>query len=270
MNHYKQINPSVRQFLKELAQDPAPPLSALTLDQARGKLKHEQEPQPKLLDVSVHDYVIPVSTFRQVKIEIVQPDETAKPLPVVMFFHGGGWVLGDHSTHRRLAADLAIQSHSAVITVDFHRSPEVRFPIALEDCYAATQYIAEHGHEWKLDSSTIAVAGDSAGGNLATVVCLLAAARGGPAIRAQVLLYPTTDANFDTFSYRQFSDGYFLTKEDMKWFGTSTFPITICGCTHMRLRCMPRSLNCEECRQRSSQLLNLMYCATRAKSMRTS
>jgi acetyl esterase len=141
-----------------------------------------------------------------------------------MLFHGGGWVLGDHGTHRRLAAALAIQSHSAVITVDFHRSPEARFPIALEECYAATKHIAEHGHEWNLDSSTIAVAGDSAGGNLAAVLCVLAEERGGPSIRAQVLLYPTTNGDFETSSYRQFGAGYSLTKEDMQWFWDQYIP----------------------------------------------
>jgi acetyl esterase len=224
MNHYQHIDPSMRQFLEELVKHPAPPLSELTLEQARSTLQNAQEPPPKLAGISVHGQVIPVGAFRQLKVEIVQPEEVTKPLPVVLLFHGGGWVLGDHRTHRRLAADLAVASQAAVVSVDFPRSPEARFPTALEECYAAIQYLAEHGQERNLDRSNMAVAGDSAGGNLATALCLLAAERGGPVLRAQVLLYPTTDANFDTPSYREFGQGYFLTKEDMQWFWDQYIP----------------------------------------------
>ncbi len=141
-----------------------------------------------------------------------------------MYFHGGGWVICDFSTHARLVHEIAVGAGAAVVFVEYSRSPEVRFPVANEEAYFATRYVAEHGPELGIDSSRIAVAGDSAGANMATVVCMLAIARGGPAISSAVLFFPVTDANFETASYREFADGHFLTRDSMRWFWDSYLP----------------------------------------------
>jgi acetyl esterase len=141
-----------------------------------------------------------------------------------MFFHGGGWVICDYSTHRRLAHEIAVGAGAAVVFVEYSRSPEVRFPVANEEAYFATRYIAENGSALNIDAARMAVAGDSAGGNMAAVVSILAAERGGPRISSAVLFYPVTAADFETASYRQFAEGYFLTRASMQWFWDNFLP----------------------------------------------
>ena len=162
----------------------------------------------------------PDYTQRSVKLRIFIP-ETTRPegsrLPVVMYFHGGGWVLGDADTFDYFMRELTNGTGAAVVFVEYSRSPEARYPVALEECYAATRWVAEHGSELGLNTQ-IAVAGDSAGGNLATAVCLLAGQRGGPDIAAQVLIYPATGSDYDSSSFQEFATGYFLTKENSQWF----------------------------------------------------
>jgi len=153
-----------------------------------------------------------------VNLRIFRPEGNTSRLPVVMYFHGGGWVLGDAETYDYFMRELTNGSGAAVVFVEYSRSPEARYPVALEECYAATKWIAEHHAELNLDGGKIAVAGDSAGGNLATAVCLLAGKRNGPAITAQVLIYPVTGHDFNSSSFEQFAKGYFLTRETSKWF----------------------------------------------------
>lgn len=135
-----------------------------------------------------------------------------------MYFHGGGWVLGGFDTHERLVREIAIGAHAAVVFVNYTPSPEAKYPVPLEQAYAATKWVAENGQTINVNSSHLAVVGDSVGGNMAAAVALLAKDRGGPKIKYQVLFYPVTDANFDTPSYTAYQDGYFLTREAMKWF----------------------------------------------------
>jgi acetyl esterase len=153
-----------------------------------------------------------------VKLRIFRPEGSTVRLPVVMYFHGGGWVLGDADTFDYFMRELTHGTGAAVVFVEYSRSPEVRYPVALEECYAATKWVTEHGDEFGLNTALIAVAGDSAGGNLATAVCLLAGQRGGPEIAAQVLIYPATGSDFNTPSFQEFATGYFLTKETTQWF----------------------------------------------------
>jgi acetyl esterase len=148
----------------------------------------------------------------------VRPKGSTATLPAVVYFHGGGWVLGDEGTHDRLVREIAHGANAAVIFVEYSRSPEARYPVAIEEGYAVTKWVFETGKMINVDSLRIAVAGDSTGGNIATAVTLLAKERGGPHLRFQVLFYPVTDARFDTKSYDQFADGYFLSRETMKWF----------------------------------------------------
>ncbi|WP_258879042.1 alpha/beta hydrolase [Paraburkholderia sp. BL6669N2] len=141
-----------------------------------------------------------------------------------MYFHGGGWVLGDTSTHDRLIREIANGANAAVVFVDYDRSPEAQYPVPIEQAYAATEYVARHGRELGVDSSRMAVAGDSVGGNMTAAVTLLAKERRGPQLRYQVLFYPVTDANFDDASYKEFAEGPWLTRAAMQWFWNAYAP----------------------------------------------
>ncbi|UST93944.1 alpha/beta hydrolase [Pseudomonas siliginis] len=151
-------------------------------------------------------------------LTIVRPAGVKGELPVFMFFHGGGWVLGDFPTHERLVRDLVVGSGAAAVFVNYTPSPEAHYPVAINQAYAATKWVAEHGKEINVDGKRLAVAGNSVGGNMAAVVALMAKDKGTPAIKFQVLLWPVTDANFDTGSYNQYAEGHFLTRNMMKWF----------------------------------------------------
>jgi acetyl esterase/lipase len=141
-----------------------------------------------------------------------------------MFFHGGGFVICNLDTHDRLCRSLANASGCAVVSVDYRLAPEHKFPAAVEDAYSATRYVAEHAAEFGIDPNRIAVGGDSAGANLATVVALMARDRGGPALKFQLLIYPVTDfTDHATESEREYGKGYFLDEEVMDWFADQYF-----------------------------------------------
>jgi acetyl esterase len=159
-----------------------------------------------------------------VSIRIVRPKGVTGPLPAVLYFHGGGWILGDKETHDRLVRDLANGARAAVVFVNYTPSPEAHYPVAIEQAYAATTWVAEHGAGVNLDASRLVVAGESVGGNMVAAVTLLAKQRGGPKIHRQAMFYPVTDANFDTPSYQQFADGPWLTREAMKWYWNAYAP----------------------------------------------
>jgi acetyl esterase len=139
-------------------------------------------------------------------------------LPCVVYFHGGGWVIGDIDTHDPVCRHLAHAAECAVISVDYRLAPEHKFPAAAEDCIAATAWIAEHAAVLGIDPARLAVAGDSAGGNLAAVVALAARDRGAPRLSLQMLIYPATDFGGDFASYRRHAEGYLLTAATMRWF----------------------------------------------------
>jgi len=155
---------------------------------------------------------IPLRVYRPVGL----PAST--PLPAYVYFHGGGWVIGDLETHDVLCRQLTAASGVCVIAVDYRLAPEHKFPAAVDDAWAATRWIAAHGAELGVDGRKLVVGGDSAGGNLAAVVALLARDAGGPAIAAQVLIYPVTDLGAEAQSYTDFADGFSLTRESMRWF----------------------------------------------------
>jgi acetyl esterase len=141
------------------------------------------------------------------RIRMLRPPGSTERLPGAMYFHGAGWVMGDVNTHDRLVRDIVNGVQAAVVFVDYDRSPEHHYPVAIEEDYAATQYVVEHPHEFNVDAARLAVAGDSVGGNMAAVVSLLAKDRQGPTIRFQLLFCPVADANFDTGSYHEFANG---------------------------------------------------------------
>jgi acetyl esterase len=141
-----------------------------------------------------------------------------------MYFHGGGWILGDRDTHDRLIREIAVGAETAVVFVEYARSPEARYPVAIEQAYAATRYVADNGAGLRVDPLRLAVAGDSVGGNMAASVTLMAKQRRGPKIALQLLFYPVTHAGFDTPSYTRFADGPWLTKRAMQWFWDAYLP----------------------------------------------
>ncbi|MGN2641708.1 alpha/beta hydrolase [Nocardia takedensis] len=153
-----------------------------------------------------------------VPVRIVKPLGAEGPLPVILYTHGAGWVFGDAHTHDRLVRDLAVGAHAAVVFPEYDRSPEARYPVANEQSYRVAQWVTTDGASKGLDAARLAVAGDSVGGNMAIALTLMAKERGDVAFRHQVLFYPVTDAAFDTPSYQRFAEGYFLTREGMRWF----------------------------------------------------
>jgi len=172
----------------------------------------------------VEPHTIPGGPSGEISITVVRLANGSGSLAAVMYFHGGGWVLGNFGTHERLVRELAAGTEAAIVFVNYTLSPEAHYPTPLEEAYAATKWVAERGVELGLDGRRLAVAGDSVGGNMAAAVTLLANQRGGPPIRYQVLFYPVTDATFDTSSYEEFADGYWLTRESMRWFWDSYAP----------------------------------------------
>ncbi len=152
----------------------------------------------------------------EIPVRIYRPQGEA-PFPLIVFFHGGGFVFCGLNTHDGLCRTLCRRVGAVVVSVDYRLAPEFPFPAAPEDCYAAACWAAENAAELEADAVRMAVAGDSAGGNLAAVVSLMARDRGGPALCHQALLYPVTNYSFDTDSYRENAEGYFLTREGMRW-----------------------------------------------------
>jgi acetyl esterase len=150
-------------------------------------------------------------------VRIYRP-EGAAPAPLTLFYHGGGWVIGDLDSHDEFCRQLCAGAGTVVVSVDYRLAPEAKFPAAPEDCYAATCWAVEHAAELGADGNRLCVSGDSAGGNLAAAVSIMARDRGGPTITHQLLLYPVTDVNFETDSYRDNGDGYFLSRDMMRWF----------------------------------------------------
>ena len=170
-------------------------------------------------DVDEEWVTVPGGPTGSVRARLVRPAGATGALPVVLYIHGAGWVFGSAATHDRLVRELAVGAGAAVVFPEYDRSPEARYPVAIEQNYAVARWIADQGAAHGLDSSRIAVAGDSVGGNMAIALTLMAKERGDlPPLLAQVLFYPVTDANFDTGSYHQFAQGYFLTREGMQWF----------------------------------------------------
>lgn len=152
-----------------------------------------------------------------VKLVIVRPSGVEEKLPVFIFIHGGGWVLGDYPTHKRLVRDLVVESQLACVFVEYSRSPEAKFPTALYECYAATKWVAENGDQINVDGKQLAIVGNSAGGNMTIGTCLMAKQRGMPEIKCQILLWPYSDAGTDFKSYKKYGKERFLTTPLMEW-----------------------------------------------------
>jgi acetyl esterase len=218
------LEPTTQKFIDALAAAGGPPIYTLSPDAARDVLAGAQAQPVAKLPASIEDTTFPVGPTGSVRIRIVRPQGASGALPVVMHFHGGGWILGDKETHDRMTREIAVGANATVVFVDYERSPEAHYPVAIEQAYAATKYVAEHGRELAVDPTRLAIVGDSVGGNMAAAVTLMAQERGGPKIAFQVLFYPVTDADFDTGSYHAFADGPWLTKPAMEWFWNAYLP----------------------------------------------
>ena len=212
------IEHNTQAFLDVLNAGTGKPMEQLTPKDARAVLSGAQAGVKLTLPkADVSQKTIQVDG-KPLDLTIVRPAGVKGTLPVFMFFHGGGWVLGDYPTHERLVRDLVVGSGAVAVFVNYTPSPEAHYPVAINQAYGATKWVAEHGKEINVDGKRLAVAGNSVGGNMAAVVSLMAKDKGTPAIKFQLLLWPVTDANFNTSSYNQYAEGHFLTKNMMKWF----------------------------------------------------
>jgi acetyl esterase len=160
----------------------------------------------------------------EVQVRIVKPLGSSGVLPTVLYVHGGGWVLGNAGTHDRLVRELAVGAEAAVVFVEYDRSPEAHYPVAIEQAYATAQWITQHGLDEGLDATRLAVAGDSVGGDMAAALAILAKQRGEVRFVHQSLYYPVTDAAQDTDSYREFAQGPYLLAKSMEWFWDAYLP----------------------------------------------
>lgn len=206
----------VREFLSQLNSSGGKPLETLPPAEARQVLVAAQK-GATLPPADVEDRFIEQDGLK-VKITIVRTKGANGVLPVFMFFHGGGWILGDYPTHERFVRDLVVDTGYAAVFVNYTPSPEAHYPTAINEAFAATKWVASHGGEINVDPRRLAIVGNSVGGNMTAAIALKAKAEGEPLIKCQIMFWPVTDANFETESYNLFDEGYFLTKPMMKWF----------------------------------------------------
>jgi acetyl esterase/lipase len=211
------LSRGVKAFLKELNSGDGPPLEALPPLEARQVLANAQASVPvDLSGIEESEKTITADGFT-INLNVVRPEGAKGRLPVFIFIHGGGWVLGDYPTHKRMVRDLVVLTGFAGVFVNYTRTPDARYPQAVNEIFAATKWVAEHGEEIGVDGKNLAVVGNSVGGNMTAVTALKAKEEGGPNIKLQIMMWPIVDANFETESYRQFGENRFLTTPLMKW-----------------------------------------------------
>lgn len=218
------LEPTTQAFVDALEAKGGKPLYTLSYEDARKVLEDAQAINVKKLPADVEENVFPGGPTGEVSVRIYRPVNAKGLLPVVMYFHGGGWVLGSKHTHDRLVRDLVNGSDAAFVFVNYTASPEAQFPVPVEQCYAATKYVSENGKQLGLDPSRLALAGDSVGGYTTAVVAQLAKERKGPSIRYQVLMYPVTDSSMSQPTYEEFANGPWLTTAAMAWFWDAYAP----------------------------------------------
>ena len=220
--HQGVLDPTTQHFVDMMAQAPA--LHTLPPSAVRAFLTQLQSAPVGKPRAWIVDTVLPVGPTGRVAVRIVRPRDTAEALPIIMHFHGGGWMLGDTTTHDRLMREIAIGVGAALVFVTYALSPEDAYPVAVEQAYAATEYIAGNAAALNVDPTRLAVLGDGAGGTIAAAVTLLAKARRKPKVALQVLFYPVTAAGLNTGSYRGFGRGPWLTKALMARFWDAYLP----------------------------------------------
>ncbi len=209
------LEPAAQDFADATAKPPL--LYELGVEGARKLLDDVQAQPVEKPDVDDKWLTVPAEVG-DVRVRIVKPVGTVGPLPVILYVHGGGWILGNAGTHDRLVRELAVGVNAALVFVEYDRSPEARYPVAIEQAYATARWIAAEGAGEGLDASRLAVAGDSVGGNMTAALTHMAKQRGDVTFVHQSLYYPVTDAAQDTESYRTFAHGPHLTAKAMEWF----------------------------------------------------
>jgi acetyl esterase len=211
------LDPQAQAFLGQLAATGAPPLEQLPVDQVRAIYRQlfggtgEPEAVGEVIDRTIPGPAGPIP------LRIYTPRRSGR-FPILVHFHGGGWVAGDLAAYDPICRKLTNAAECAVVSVDYRLAPEHKFPAAPDDCFAALKWVAANAHTFNGDASRLAVGGDSAGGGLSAVVAQQARDEGGPGLCFQLLVYPVTDYGFDTPSYRENADGYLLTRNLMAWF----------------------------------------------------
>jgi acetyl esterase len=210
------ISAEVRAFLKLV--NAGAPLETMSAKDARAVLANAQSSvKVDLSGIDVSEKTITNDGYT-VKLNIVRPAGATGTLPVFIYIHGGGWVLGDFPTHERMVRDLVVLSGAAAVFVNYTPTPDAVYPTQINQIYAATKWVAEHGGEINVDGKRLAVVGNSVGGNMTAVTSLMAKDKNGPAIRLQVMMWPILDADFETGSYKEFgTGGYYLSKATMMW-----------------------------------------------------
>lgn len=224
---YPNLDPITCKFVQELELNKeAKPLYELSPQDARKFLLDLQmQNNSEIDDIEVFDRFILSDMNADIDIRIVRPiGKNSEVLPLILYIHGGGWVMGDKETHDLLIKKLSKCTNSTVAFVNYSRSPEAAYPVALNECYSVLKYLYNNHSAFNIDPYKIIVAGDSAGGNIAAVLSLKSKLEDGPKILHQLLLYPVIDSNMDTNSYKDFKNGPYLTKKSMEYFWDAYVP----------------------------------------------
>ena len=209
------LEPAAQQVADAFSKPPF--LYDMTPANARKVLEDAQgSPVSKLL--ADEEWITVPSPVGDVRVRLVKPQGATGMLPVIVYMHGGGWILGNAATHDRLVRELAVGARAALAFVEYPNSPEARYPVAIEQGYATAQWITRNGASKGLDANRMAVAGESVGGNMAAALALMAKERGDVRFVQQSMYYPVTDAAMNTASYEQFATGYYLSRKEMEWF----------------------------------------------------
>jgi acetyl esterase len=210
------LDPAIKALLDGMAAAGGPALDALPPVEARAMFDNMPLPRRQIELARIENRKIP-GPAGEIPVRIYQP-QGGGVKPVLVYFHGGGWVIGSLDSYDATCRELAQGAGCVVVSIDYRLAPEHRYPAAPNDCYAGLAWVAANAASLGADAKRLAVGGDSAGGNLSAVVSQMARDQGGPAIRFQLLIYPVTDADFTTPSYAQNAEGYLLTTSAMKWF----------------------------------------------------
>jgi acetyl esterase/lipase len=216
------LEPEAQDFADATATPPF--LYEIGPEAARKVLDDVQAAPIEKVAVAEDKWVTVPAEVGDVQVRIIRPKDATGPLPVILYMHGGGWILGNSGTHDRLIRELADGAKAALAFVEYDRSPEARYPVAIEQGYATAKWLSANAEAEGLDIARLVVAGDSVGGNMTAALAIMAKQRGDVKFIHQLLFYPVTDAAQDTASYREFADGPFLTAKAMAWFWDAYIP----------------------------------------------